>query len=414
MSIIEETLRMLQAKRAGNTEQVSDERGPKNTRPRTRPFVMIMIVLAIMGLGTYMAIDRYQKKLNMKQDSLINELRYLETEILPEVETLEVAAATSEPEGKQQGPDTQVDDTRQESPVISVQLSQLPVSDNQVDDPFGKGLQGKEISPDKTTVVDESNQEAEIAPIVDARKVEPESDEIVLYTERRQSVDKTVDIEAAVLNQVPSRNIVSEPEQGLKHGMDKGKSPERVNQQTDTRLSSEPVEALKDSEQTPASLLLEEYEVKKQLDRARNLIRTGSYAEAIRILKTVIDRSGGTWDTYLLIGTAYLGSGELDYAEAYLNMGLAINSNIPQLWLQRAIVEQQRGNHEAALHILHETESITPDIPEVQLNIGYSHDVIGNKNLSVKAYLSFLRLTDGNPAYIIVRHKVLKRLQFLK
>ena len=109
-----------------------------------------------------------------------------------------------------------------------------------------------------------------------------------------------------------------------------------------------------------------------------------------------------------------LGLGELDNAEMYLEMGLAINGKVPQLWLQCAIVEQQRGKHEAALRILNEAEKLAPDIPEVQLNIGYSYDAIGNQKLSVRAYNSFLKLTEGNPAYMMVRYKVLERLRNFK
>ena len=95
-------------------------------------------------------------------------------------------------------------------------------------------------------------------------------------------------------------------------------------------------------------------------------------------------------------------------------MGLAVNGKVPQLWLQCAIIEQQRGKHEAALRILNEAEKLAPDTPEVQLNIGYSFDAIGNQRLSVKAYNSFLKLTEENPAYMMVRHKVLERLRNYK
>ncbi|MCP4413615.1 MAG: tetratricopeptide repeat protein, partial [Gammaproteobacteria bacterium] len=152
----------------------------------------------------------------------------------------------------------------------------------------------------------------------------------------------------------------------------------------------------------------------KQLKQARHLINIGSYNDAIDILKPIIDRQEETWDTYLLMGAAYLGLGELDYAETYSEMGLAMNGKVPQLWLQCAIVEQQRGKHEAALKILNEAEKLAPDIPEMQLNIGYSYDAIGNQKLSVKAYNSFLKLTEGNSAYMMVRYKVLERLRNLK
>ncbi len=406
MSIIEETLRQLQTKQTGSDKPAVDEENISNNgKKRTRPFVMIMIVLIVLGLGAYMAIGRYQEWLNEKNMNFSYETGYPETETLPVIENQEVPVIIEE--SKQQSIDTQADAAEQPSPVVSVQPSPLPVSANQISDPLEKGVQGKDIRDRKKAGIVELKQKTIIVPVdsVDSiGSVEPKSKQIVLEDERQKFDSKTEGADAAVLNQSSATSSASEPEH--KQSIDEKKTIiASVNQQTDTTLPSEP---------SVDSLLLEEYAIKKQISRAKNLIMTGSYTEAIDMLKTIIGRSEGTWDTYLLIGTAYLGSGELDNAEAYLDMGLAINANIPQLWLQRAIVEQQRGNHEIALQILHETESIAPDMPEVQLNIGYSYDIIGNKNLSAKAYLSFLRLTEGNRAYMMVRHKILKRLQHLK
>lgn len=147
-----------------------------------------------------------------------------------------------------------------------------------------------------------------------------------------------------------------------KLGLNMGGNLNSINQPILEGTALGPVDILKDPEETPIALLMEEYEREKQLSLAKRLVYVGSYIEAIKTLKAVIDQSAGTWETYLLTGTAYLGLGELDVAEMYLKIGLSINGKQPQLSIQRAIKELQRGKHEIALQILHESEKLSPTL----------------------------------------------------
>ena len=77
--------------------------------------------------------------------------------------------------------------------------------------------------------------------------------------------------------------------------------------------------------------------------------------------------------------------------------------------------KQQRGDHGTALQLLKEAQKLAPAMPEVQLNIGYSNDTMGDRLLEAKtAYKLFLDLTEGNSAYFTVRKKVMERLVSLK
>lgn len=390
MSIIEETLRNLQEKKENEDirqdvpwDQVAGKKASTNVKPaRSRTFVVIAIVFSLFGLGTYYGLEKYQENLNYNPGSLAS----LTTPVV--VSQKDVAL----PENRG------VIDSSQETQVASV----------------GEVLK---VAPDqKETVIEHITSETSMQdnaiteqtvepPLSDNQGIEPSQNDI-----SRNDVFST-----GTVGEVESKHDISvttfAEETKFKQEFDSEEHPDSVNPAENKRLSVELVEDLTHSEEKSASSLLEEYVVGKQLRQARYLINIGSYAEAIDILKSIIDRQEEIWDTYLLMGAAYLGLGELDNAETYLEMGLAINGNVPQLWLQCAIVEQQRGKHEAALRILNESEKLAPDIPEVQLNIGYSYDAIGNQKLSVKAYNSFLKLTEGNPAYMIVRSKVLKRLR---
>ncbi|KHE93197.1 MAG: hypothetical protein SCABRO_01116 [Candidatus Scalindua brodae] len=240
-----------------------------------------------------------------------------------------------------------------------------------------------------------------------------DSKDIVLENMRLQSDGKTGSVEQEVLHYESPDNLTGKPLQ--EQYLYAEHSDPDLKQKTNTMFSSDNYKEAGHSSDKNVSLTVEkEYSVDTQLNHAKGLIDIGSHKEAIKVLSHVIDSSTGNWNAYLLNGVAYLSLAELNNAEKYLDMGLSINTKSPQLWLMRAIVEQQKGNHSFALQILQQAERIAPRMPEVQLNIGYSYDAIGNKKFSAKAYDSFLKLTEGKPEYMTVRHKVLERLQDFK
>jgi hypothetical protein len=152
--------------------------------------------------------------------------------------------------------------------------------------------------------------------------------------------------------------------------VDFGTNPKRgLNMENHLNIGNQPIRNMappqqadtsKDPDETQISLLVKEYEIQKQLDYAKRLISVGSYIDAIKDLDNVLGRSVRTWEAYLLMGTAYLGLGELDSAEIYMGIGLAINEKQPQWWIQRVMLKLQRGENEAALQILHGSERLAP------------------------------------------------------
>ncbi|GMT41865.1 MAG: hypothetical protein IEMM0002_0276 [bacterium] len=148
----------------------------------------------------------------------------------------------------------------------------------------------------------------------------------------------------------------------------------------------------------------------ERLDFARELINDSLYSDALDNLKPIFDAPPGNWEPYLLMGTAYLGLGRLDKADDFFRQGIKIDDARPRLWLQRAIVAQQKDDHQSALKILREVEKIAPSMPEIKLNIGYSNDVLGNKAEAAKSYQIFLAYTEGREDYFLMRRQVFQRL----
>jgi Tfp pilus assembly protein PilF len=147
-----------------------------------------------------------------------------------------------------------------------------------------------------------------------------------------------------------------------------------------------------------------------RLMMARLLVQKGAYADAAALLQPMLQTGPGRWEASFWLGTAQLGQGNLALAENYLNQALAVESNAPQIWVQLAIVAQQRGNHTQALQLLGEAKRLNAQMPEVHLNIAFSQDSLGNISTAVYAYRMFLKLTEGKSLYVDQRREVLMRM----
>lgn len=151
-----------------------------------------------------------------------------------------------------------------------------------------------------------------------------------------------------------------------------------------------------------------------KLARAQALIKKGGYAGAVTLLRPLFVTPPDIWEPWFWLGTAQLGLGQWEKARDSLAEGLARDATVPQLWVQRALVSQQQGRFGEALESLRQAELLAPKLPEVQLNLAYSLEVLGERQVSVDHYRRFLALTEGNHAYRVTRKKVLARLSRLE
>ena len=147
-----------------------------------------------------------------------------------------------------------------------------------------------------------------------------------------------------------------------------------------------------------------------RLARARHLIQTRRYAMALTVLRPLFVTPPKTAEPWLWLGTAQLGLGQWEAARNSLVKGLARDATVPQLWVQRALVSQQRGRFGEAVDALRQAELLAPKLPEVQLNLAYSLEALGERQVAVTHYRTFLTLTEGKHAYHATRKKVLDRI----
>lgn len=146
------------------------------------------------------------------------------------------------------------------------------------------------------------------------------------------------------------------------------------------------------------------------LHHAQELIQTGKYEEAQAMLSPLFHEPPVRWEPWFWMGTAYLGAGQLDQADQYFLSGLARNDKVPQLWIQRALVAQQQGSFQLAVHELRQAEALQPDLPHIHLNMGYAYERMGNNRLANQYFGRFLQLTEGQPEFFSIRKKLFASL----
>ena len=110
-----------------------------------------------------------------------------------------------------------------------------------------------------------------------------------------------------------------------------------------------------------------------------------------------LDSSEDNWEVQFWLGTAYLLSGRLDHAADTLDAALAIESDVAEIWVQRAIVEQERDQHGVALQLLEVAAQVDPDYPLTYLNAGIVYEARGDMERARSAYGRFLKLSAGQP-----------------
>jgi len=147
-----------------------------------------------------------------------------------------------------------------------------------------------------------------------------------------------------------------------------------------------------------------------RLQQAQQLIQARRYTDAVPMLSPLFNDPPVSWEPWFWMGSALLGQGQLEQADQFFLSGLARNDKIPQLWIQRALVAQQRGNFQLAIHELRQAESLEADIPHIHLNMGYAYEKLGNDRLANQYYGKFLKLSEGNPVFFPTRKKLFARL----
>lgn len=142
----------------------------------------------------------------------------------------------------------------------------------------------------------------------------------------------------------------------------------------------------------------------------RDRVKAGAYAGIGWSAKALARDFPGRWEAWFWLGTAELAQGHTAEAETALENAGAINPGAADIWVQRAVVAQERGNHAEAIRLLSKARELSPNSPQIYLNLGYSSDALGQADKAAESYRRFLALTAGNSTYLAQRKPVIQRL----
>ena len=148
--------------------------------------------------------------------------------------------------------------------------------------------------------------------------------------------------------------------------------------------------------------------------QVKSHVRQHRYLEAMEVLEPLFLSLPEDWESWFWMGTAQLGLEHYEEAREAFQEGLARDETIPQLWVQWAIVEQQRGKYSQSLDALRQAELLAPALPEVQLNLAFSLESLGHTRPAREHYHQYLSLTHHNPVHRSTRKKVLDRILHLE
>lgn len=128
------------------------------------------------------------------------------------------------------------------------------------------------------------------------------------------------------------------------------------------------------------------------LSEARTALHQSDYATAISLLENM-DGQTGRWEVPFWLGTAYLLNGQLDHAALTLDDALALETDIADIWVQRAVVAQELLRPEVALQLLEVAAQVDGSFALTYLNAALAYESLGDAENARGAYGRFLKLS---------------------
>lgn len=112
---------------------------------------------------------------------------------------------------------------------------------------------------------------------------------------------------------------------------------------------------------------------------------------------------GNRWEVPFWLGTAYLLDGQLDNAALMLDDALSLQSEVAEIWVQRAVVAQEQAQPQVALQFLEVAAQVNERFPLVYLNVGIAYESLGDSRSARGAYGRFLKLSAASSSTTRIR-----------
>lgn len=147
-----------------------------------------------------------------------------------------------------------------------------------------------------------------------------------------------------------------------------------------------------------------------RLTYGRLLVKNGKADKAIGILTPLANQHGDDWRPWFWLGSAQLMSKQLDDAAWSMDEALSREGNRVAIWVQRAVIEQERGHPQAAANMLQVADSIEPGNIDVLVNYAYALERAGALDKASVVYRRFLKASASSAEVGRLRSRVLTRL----
>lgn len=143
---------------------------------------------------------------------------------------------------------------------------------------------------------------------------------------------------------------------------------------------------------------------------ASQLTKLNQAEKAQRVIQPLAKISADDWRVWFWLGSAQLLQNDLENASNSLSKALALNGQEISIWIQKAIVEQEKGNSKAALNFLQVANNLQPNNPDVLINYAYANEAEGEINKAIKLYRYFLQLSASDNTKGALRSEIMLRL----
>ena len=146
--------------------------------------------------------------------------------------------------------------------------------------------------------------------------------------------------------------------------------------------------------------------LEQTIEQARVALSQEQYLQALSDLEALSPLPEQRADFWLIKGSSHLGLGQLESAETAFASAQELAPGNVSIAVQRAIIQQEKGNHVSALQILKNAAIRHSTAPEIFLNQGYSQQELGALREARHSYRIFLRMTEGRSLYAEQREAV--------
>lgn len=153
---------------------------------------------------------------------------------------------------------------------------------------------------------------------------------------------------------------------------------------------------------------------KARISLAQVLAVKGDYSGIVSILMPATENKHSHWSAWYWLGVAFMKQGNFEMSIQATEEALARNVESVDLWLLRALIEQETDDHHSALQLLSAAEHLAPNHPNIVLNKAISNEAIGQINLALVNYSRYLKLVKGTTNRAIPNNVVLDRITRLR